>query len=150
MKTIFISLLLLLVVNLSANELKWVDEQIEAIKPPRSGMQVKELAKIKDPFIFLSSAKSKSKKKYKRSKYKRSKYKKSSTKKKRAVLNNKFHLAMTMNQTARINDKWYKLGDSISGYKIAKIDSSFVLLTKDKKNFLLSTHSKNTNLNFKN
>jgi len=145
MKTIFISLLLLLVVNLSADELKWVDEQIEAIKPPRSGMQAKELAKIKDPFIFLSSAKSKSKKKYKRSKYKRS-----STKKKRAVLNNKFHLAMTMNQTARINDKWYKLGESISGYKIAKIDSSFVLLTKNKKNFLLSTHSKNTNLNFKN
>ena len=145
MKTIFISLLLLLVVNLSADELKWVDEQIEAIKPPRSGMQSKELAKIKDPFIFLSSAKSKSTKKYKKSKYK-----KSSKKKKRALLNSRFRLAMTMNKTARINDKWYKLGDSISGYKIAKIDSSFVLLTKDKKNFLLSTHSKNTNLNFKN
>ena len=144
MKTIFISLLLLIVVNLSANELKWVDEQIEAIKPPRSGMKVKELAKVKDPFIYLSKS-GKIKKTYTKRKYK-----KSSKKRRQIVLNNKFHLSMTMNKTARINDKWYKLGEKISGYKIAKIDSSFVLLTKNKKNFLLSTHSKNTNLNFKN
>ncbi len=143
MKTIFISLLLLLVVNLSADELKWVDEQIEAIKPPRSGMKVKELSKIKDPFIYLSKGKVKKK-------YRRTKYKKSSKKRKQAVLNKKFRLSMTMNRMARINNKWYKLGDNIAGYKIAKIDASFVMLTKDKKNFLLSTHSKNTNLNFKN
>lgn len=145
MKTIFITLLLLLVVNLSANELKWVDEQIQAIKPPRQGMQSKELAKIKDPFIFLSASKSKSTRKYKRSKYR-----KSSIKKKHAFVHNKFSLAIIINQTARINDKWYKIGDSVSGYKIEKIDSSSVLLTKNKKNFLLSTHSKNRNLNFKN
>jgi hypothetical protein len=120
-----------------------VDEQIEAIKPPRSGMQSKELAKIKDPFIYLSKGKIK-KKQTKR------KYKKTTKKRKQAVFNNKFRLSMTMNKMARINDKWYKLDDNISGYKIAKIDVSFVLLTKDKKNFLLSTHSKNRNLNFKN
>jgi len=149
MKTIFISLLLFLVVNLSADELQWVDEQIEAIKPPRSGMQMKELAKIKDPFIFSSTTKSKGQSK-RNKRYKKSSYKKPYQNRKQVILNKKFHLAIIINDSARINNKWYKLGDSISGYTIAKIDSSFVLLTKDKKNFLLSTHSKNTNLNFKN
>jgi hypothetical protein len=148
MKTIFISLLLLLVVNLSADELKWVDEQIKAIKPPRAGMEAKALAKIKDPFIYLSKAKAD--KKYTETKSVKTIYRKSSTKRKEAAINSKFRLSMIINKAARINDKWYKLGETIAGYKIAKIDLSFVKLSKDKKNFLLSTHSKNRNLNFKN
>ena len=149
MKTLFIMLVLILAVNLSANELQWVDEQIEAIKPPRSGMEVKALTKIKDPFIFLLDKKVK-KKDTKAKRYTKASYKKSSKRVNNYMLNKRFRLSITINKTARINNKWYKLGDNLSGYKIAKIDASSVVLTKGKKNFLLSTHSKNTNLKFKN
>lgn len=53
MKKYLLILTLTMSTSLFANELHWVDTQVEAIKPPRKGMQTQELAGIKDPFVFL-------------------------------------------------------------------------------------------------
>ena len=144
MKTFFITVIVLLTVNLSSNELTWVDEQVEAIKPPRIGMKSRELALIRDPFIFLSKNKA------------ASTGKKSSTKKKIAssskatVKKKSLSVTMLMNSSALINGKWYKVGDKINGYKVSKMDINSVLLTKKSKKLLLSTNSKSKKINFNN
>ncbi len=53
MKNLYSLLILLIATQLFSNELTWVDEQVEAIKPARIGVSQKEISKIKDPFIFL-------------------------------------------------------------------------------------------------
>ena len=40
-------------IQLFANELSWVDDQVEAIKPPRSGASSQLLRAAENPFIFL-------------------------------------------------------------------------------------------------
>ena len=155
MKTFYIAIALLLTVNLSSNELAWVDEQVEAIKPPRDGMKNRELSILKDPFIFLrknragESTKSSNTKKARPSAVPKKMATTTDTKKV-VKKKNLFTLTMLMNSSAMINGKWYKTGDIVSGYKVSKIDSTSVLLTKNKKKLLLSTNSKNLNLNFNN
>ncbi len=148
MKTFFITVVFLLTVNLSSDELTWVDEQVEAIKPPRTGMKSRELSVVKDPFIFLKKNRTVSKNK------KSSTQKNSATKKvaNSTIVKKKKSLSVTMlmNSSAMINGKWYRVGDTINGYKVSKMDKDSVLLTKKSKKLLLSTNSKSKNLNFNN
>jgi hypothetical protein len=143
MKALFLSLSVLISAHLVANELNWVDEQVEAIKPPRAGMKSREISSLKDPFIFL----------------KKNKPKKSSKAGKKPSNNGvkkivkapiSFKLYSIINKSALVNGKWYKEGEIIHGYKIAEINPQSVLLTKRKKKLLLSTQSRNQNLNFNN
>jgi len=145
MKTFFMIMTILFTVSLSSNELSWVNEQVEAIKPPRTGMKSRELAVLKDPFIFLNRNKTSTKSSP-------SKTKKSSVTSPRKVVKKRTALSVTMlmNSSAMINGKWYRIGDKINGYSVSKIDSTSVLLTKNKKKLLLSTNSKSKNLNFNN
>lgn len=150
MKTLLITIAVLLTLNVSANELSWVDEQVEAIKPPRTGMKSRELSVLKDPFIFLK--KNRTDKPTKKGSIKKSNTSSvannaspSTVKKKKAL-----SVTMLMNSSALINGKWYRVGDKVNGYKISKIDLKSVLLTKNKKKLLLSTNSKSKNLNFNN
>ncbi len=148
MKTFFITVVFLLTVNLSSDELTWVDEQVEAIKPPRTGMKNRELSVVKDPFIFLKKNRTVSTNK------KSSTQKSSATKKvaNSTIVKKKKSLSVTMlmNSSAMINGKWYRVGDTINGYKVSKMDKDSVLLTKKSKKLLLSTNSKSKNLNFNN
>jgi hypothetical protein len=143
MKTLFISLSILMSVHLLANELDWVDEQVAAIKPPRSGMTGREISSIKNPFIFLKKDTTKKSSKT---------AKKTSGKKVKRVAKaqTSFILKSVINNSALINGTWYKEGQVISGYKVAEINPQTVLLTKHKKKLLLSTRSKNQTLNFNN
>jgi len=144
MKTSLIFLPLLIFISLSATELQWVDEQIKAIKPPRVGLKSANLAKIKDPFLFTQLTSEKKKKKaIKRKKIYRAKHSP-----KRYSLK-RLHLSMTMNKSAKINGKWYKVDDVIHGYKITDIQLSSVKLKYHKKSYLLSTYTKKT-VKFKN
>jgi len=144
MKALFISLSFLISLNLVANELEWVDEQVEAIKPPREGMKGKEISSIKDPFIFL-------KKNAPKKATSKSGKKTSSTSIKKVIKTpQSYKLTTVINRSALINGKWYKEGEVMHGYKIAEVNPQSVLLTKKKKKLLLSTHSKNRNLNFNN
>ena len=151
MKTFIIVPLLMSTLALSANELDWVDEQVEAIKPSRLGMKSQDLARIKDPFIFLKKNKKKSEKKTTTSVAVASNVVASSSNTKTEVKPRRsLELSMVMNKSVLISGKWYRLGDSVSGYKIEEIHMNSVLLTKKKKRLLLSTASKTKTLNFKN
>jgi len=146
MKKLTLILLLLLSSQLFSNELAWVDEQVEAIKPPREGVSTREISKLKDPFIFLHAKKSK---KRVRSPYRR--YSKSSSgKKKVQTYSSKFTLEAILNKTALINGRWYKEGEKVYGYKLEKVNLQSVLLTRGKNQILLSTVSKSKNLKFNN
>jgi len=155
MKTFFITIALLLTANLNSSELDWVNEQVEAIKPPRIGMKNRELSTLKDPFIFLKknrTDKPKGKNVAKKSRSTSSLNRATVASGKKTTLKKKSSLSVSllMNSSAMINEKWYRVGDKINGYKISKIDSTSVLLIKNKKKLLLSTSSESKNLNFNN
>jgi hypothetical protein len=150
MKSFFIiSFLLLLSLNLSSNELEWVDEQIEAIKPPREGVSEIEIASLKDPFIFLKKADTKNNviaaapAVFTSDTTDLPKVKVLPQKK-------KFILDAIINKSALINGKWYTISDKIDDYTVSKIGTTSITLSKKGKEEILSTSSKNLNLKFKN
>ena len=132
MKTV---LIFLIFVSLQATELQWVDAQIQAIKPPRIGLKATTVAKIKDPFIFTKSTKVTKKKSLKIEKIYHAKHYS-----KRYPLS-RLHLSMTMNTSAKINGKWYKVGDVLHRYIITSIQLSSVTLRYHKRSYILSTRS---------
>ena len=152
--TIIVSLLLY-TLCLHANELSWVNKQIEAIKPPRSGLKNSNMESLNDPFIFLK--KNQSKKDPKKSTSLNSQKTSANgtlpattdslTVKKVDI---KFSLVAIINKSALINGKWYKQDTQINGYNISIIDYKSVLLTKKSKKILLSTRSIDKKLNFNN
>jgi len=153
MKALFI-IFLLLTLNLSSNELNWVDEQIDAIKPPRKGVSSYTISRLRDPFILKKKTIKKEAT--------------SSTEKQKGIIPNGitdsssnktesktfsrsgFRVSAIMNKTALINGTWYKLNDKVKGYTLSRITTSYVILTKQGKNMLLSTNSNNMNIKFKN
>ena len=149
MKTLLTIPLFLLSTCLFSNELSWVDEQVEAIKPPRSGMSKQSLNRINDPFIFLKKNIKDEKGKKKASATRVASTNKNTAqkvriKKQKQVLT----LSAILNNSAMINEKWYKKGDTVNGYKLQEVHSKSVLLTKKKKKLLLSTRSISKNLKF--
>jgi hypothetical protein len=144
MKTFLVITTLFLGISAYANELTWVDEQVNAIKPPRTGMRTSELNSLKDPFIFLTPSEKKKKKTTLKTKQKTKVTKKASKK------HITFKLRAIMNQKAMINNRWYKVGDSIHGYTLKEVNQKSVLLTRDKKKVLLTTKSKVSTLKFTN
>lgn len=139
MKTILITFLIFSY-QLFANELQWVDEQIDAIKPPREGISTSEIDSIKNPFLTLEKKKVKSLKEAS-----------NSTRTKHSIAKKEIKLLLEaiINQSALINGKWYNLNDKVDKYSISKIDRNMVLLSYKKKHLLLSTKTKNKNLRFK-
>ena len=146
MKSLIITLLI--ISNLFATELDWINEQVKAIKPQRIGLDFSELSALNDPFIavkkikepIIREQKKRSKVVIKGKKVKGEKYPKKIS----------FILSATLNKSARINGKWYKLGEYISKYKIVMIESSSFLLIKSKKKIMLTTLNKSNNISFQN
>lgn len=124
---------------IASDELAWVNEQIEAIKPPRIGLKNAEIRQLKDPFIFLSKKEVEAKSvvekphKFVRRRHSRKRY-------------YGLHLEAILNKSVLINGKWCKLGGKIHGYTISKINPKSVELTKHRKKKILSLKSKKTNL----
>ena len=144
MKKIILVLILFLTTHLVSDELAWVNEQVEAIKPPRTGMNKHTLSGMKDPFIFLV------KKTASNSNTKISSTKISSTNKKVKKVSKVLSLNLVMNKKAMISGKWYRYGDLINGYRVKTITTNSVLLVKNKKKLLLSVKTNSKKLNFKN
>jgi len=145
-KNIVITFLLLLFsVSLSSNELAWVDKQIEAIKPARSGLVAKNVDTLKNPFIIVEEKKLVTTKSGKKVYVTSKKSKKSRYKTSRRY----YSLNAIMNNSALINGRWYKLNDSVGGYKLRSIAKTHVVLVKGSKKLKLTTYSKNRNLKFK-
>ena len=152
MKTIIITLSILLSTSLLSDELSWVDEQVQAIKPSRTGMKSRNVSKLKDPFIFLAKNRGKDDIKTVAAK------KVTDTKASAATaevqpkrvnsVNKILSLGVIMNNSAMISGNWYKIGDLINGYKVSEVTNNAVLLTKNKKELLLSTKSISKQLKF--
>jgi hypothetical protein len=144
MKVLYIILIFLPLTTLSANDLTWVDQQIEAIKPSREGISNMEISKIKDPFIFLVKddedvkGKKSAKKTTSQHRYIKTRH------------NRKLYLKAILNKSALINGRWYKEGSSVYGYKLTIINLNTVILKRKNKKILLSTKSKSKNVNITN
>ena len=152
MKTLFIVTFLLFTLNLSSNELNWVDEQVNAIKPPRNGVRSSTISRLKDPFIFLrKKGTSKSSKTVKSSGITPNSSVRSSSStttiraKKRTL-----SLDAIMNHSALISGKWYRINDKVGAYTLSAVNQTSVVLTNKAKSLILSTNSRNLNLKFKN
>lgn len=144
MKTnkIIITSLLFFQTILCSNELAWVDTQVDAIKPPRVGMDNSEILKIGDPFIFY--------KKGSLSKKATSSVKYSATSDAVVVQAPKqMILSAIINSSALINGEWYRLNQTLNGFTIAIITRTSVVLSKGDKKFVLTTSDQNRNLKFK-
>jgi len=158
MRTSIIVLTLFFSNLLASNELSWVDEQVQAIKPARHGINRHELSKITDPFIFL-----------KKNRGEDDEEKKTEPTQKQIsnIVNPQamvthtvasFHtkpiqkrgltLEAILNKSVMINGRWYKLHENVRGYIISDISTNSVLLTKNKKSLLLTTKTRNTKIKF--
>jgi len=157
MKTILITIVaIFLSNNVYATELSWVDEQIEAIKPPRKGVNIR--GSISNPFIFLEKNKTKKETK-KVSSITRSKKAPSKPSSINAVVcdttrdkksSGSLLLSTIINSSAMINGSWYKKSDKVRNYSIVEVTKTSVTLKKGDKQLILSTNVKKPNLKFKN
>ncbi len=145
--------------TLSSNELSWVDEQVNAIKPSREGVSNYNIAILTDPFIFLEKNRPKKEDELDGKnvvQQKRAPVRVSSSSTRHKVYRKKasrskkgFTLDAIMNSSALINGKWYKLNDKVKNYKLLSITKTSIVLARKSKKIVLSTHTKNTNLKFK-
>lgn len=163
MKKIYIlTISLFISLTISANELAWVDEQVESIKPIRVGVDFSEIQKIKDPFIFKNANGSYKVKRYKKRTSKSKRYsnksssstKKSTNRKSKNIYRTSLTLDVVLNNSALISGKWYRVKDKVKdkfkSYTLTKISDTSVVLKRSGKKLVLSTNSKNKNLKFKN
>jgi len=128
--------ILLIFTSLYANDLKWVDEQIAAIKPLRNGVSLKSIDLLKDPFIYVKKDNTK-KVSGKSMKIKSSK---------KQLFSHHFTLQAIMNSYALIDGKWYKNGSKVYGYKLSILNRTEVVLIRKNKRILLSTKIKKIKL----
>ncbi|MBN2836360.1 MAG: hypothetical protein JXR48_15495 [Candidatus Delongbacteria bacterium] len=140
---------------LYANELSWVDEQINAIKPPREGINLRNISQLSNPFIFLEKNKTKKKEKIDNSSVtaitsNQSASSTSSIEPPKNVSNNSLELRAIFNKSVLIGGAWYKKNDVVHGHLIKTINLKSVVLLKDGKELVLTTQSKNLNLKFNN
>ncbi len=137
MKNLLYAFTPLLIIQLyGASDLKWVDEQVNAIKPARSGIsntyidQLKNPVKLiepkeivnKDGTISLSNGMPKAVHK---------------------IRLKPLTLETIINDNAYINGKWYTLNDKIRGKKITSIDKHYIILKDKKREIRLFVNSKN-------
>lgn len=160
-KFYLLSIAILMSLNLTANELDWVDEQVEAIKPARIGLDFSEISNIKDPFIFVDANGAYKEKKYKKRATKVKKYsnvssssskksKPKSKQKSKNIYRGSLTLEGIINNSALISGKWYRVNDKVKNFTLAKVSDTSIVLKRNGKKVVLSTNSKNKNLKFKN
>ena len=137
MKTL-LSILILTSGILFANaNTDWVDGQIEAIKPPRSGVSHASINSIKNPFIYVYPESDKAEAD-------------TSGKKPEATEGPApLRLSAVMNNTALINGTWYQTNDKVRGYTLAKIAPDSVLLTTGSAKKMLFITEENPNIKIK-
>lgn len=111
----------LLTFSYANSDLNKIDSIIEKIKIKRVGLQKKQIYSLKDPFFYDK----KTVLKIKHKKYKKNAYR------------TYYRLQAIINNRAKINRKWYKIGNKIGGYKLYEICSNCVKLKKRGKTLTL-------------
>jgi hypothetical protein len=132
-------------------DLSWVDKQIDAIQPERTGIQDENINAIKEPFIFLSEEANATKSSPAQTVTKVITAKDGTTQQVVVKLE-PLKLTAIINKNALIDKKWYKLNDKIRDSKIIAIEKDYVVL-KDRYNkkfkLYISTKSENIEINVK-
>lgn len=152
MKKTLLILLSILTTALYSTDLKWVDEQVQAIIPPRKGVHI---SAVESPFVFLEKNRPKTKESDTKLLPPNKNIEHNSTSKQPFRLQNSsvekavFTLDTIINTSAMINGNWYKIDDKISGYKIIEISKTSVTLKNGNKKLILSTVSKKLNIKHK-
>ena len=114
------------------SDIKWIDKELNNIKPVRNGVNKKEVLSLKNPFVEIQKkVEEKKKKKEPVVKFERKEKKKQIS----------FKLSAIMNNAALINNKWHKEGEVINGFKIKKVNYDEVLLNDGKDNIVLTTRT---------
>jgi len=145
--TLLITLSCLLFAGDKAVNLSWVDQQIDAIKPPRKGVSYRAISLLRDPFIFLE--KNRSKKRDKNTAVKKalpsvipSSSNACAVAPKKSTHTKGLKLMAVINNSALINEKWYKVGEHVGSYKIVKVTLDEVTLKSPSKSLTLTTYTK--------
>lgn len=135
---------------INTNELSWVDEQVEAIKPARTGIKNYKIDRLKNPFVFLKPIDKAGKSK--RRVAPRVTTTHSSSQIQPAIVHSSSSLALeaVINKSALINGRWYKEGQNVYGYTLKKVSGNTIYLTKNNKTKVLTTKVKHTSLKFNN
>ncbi len=137
MKTLTLSLLFLVSTLVATDtRLAWVDEQINSIKPQRSGISNDYINLLKDPIKFEEP-------KSDPSQPNKSISVTASAKSDRKLNLKPLILEAIINQTAYINGIWYQLDDQVRDSKLVAIEEDFVVLTDKKKKTRLFVNPKN-------
>jgi hypothetical protein len=134
-KFITASVLLLSIEAFATSDLKWVNEQVDAIKPSRTGISASFISELKDPI---------KPEEVKKVKKKNSPTIITSTTKSTRELHLKpLTLESIINKSAYINGKWYRENDQVRGKKITLISKNYVILQYKKKQTRLFINKKN-------
>ena len=135
MKKLLLTLMCMTGILIADANTDWVDKQIEAIKPPRTGVNHASVDSVNNPFVFVykQTAKTPSKDG-------------SAKKTVKSTRTGPLRLFAVMNDTALISGKWYKANEKVRGYSVAKIEPESVLLTKGKTKKMLFVTSTNSNI----
>lgn len=145
LKTKLLALTLFSVLLQADTNMDWVDQKIDEIKPQRKGLPGSVLARLQSPFIYVkdetqkgtASAASKATSSGAKSKYPA----------KKNMSGAPLTLQVLLNNSAMINNKWYKESALIRGYKLTQIKSEFVVLERKNKTIKLFIAQKNKKLN---
>ncbi|NPA64719.1 MAG: hypothetical protein GXO16_07065 [Epsilonproteobacteria bacterium] len=98
-----------------------IDRLIEKVKEPRPGLPKEVIKKLKNPFVSEEKIE------------KIVKIVKKKPKPKRVTL----RLTSIFGKRARINGRWYRVGDMVAGYRLVHIGSNYVVLKKGQKTLRL-------------
>lgn len=134
---------------IDTNELSWVDEQVAAIKPARTGIKDYKIDRLRNPFVFLKPFEKYSKSVRRTSTRTAVSHSSSQV---QTVVQSSSALALeaVINKSALINGKWYKEGQSVYGYTLKKVSGNTIYLTKNNKTRVLTTKVTHTSLKFNN
>ncbi|MCJ7765251.1 MAG: hypothetical protein MUP09_04845 [Thiovulaceae bacterium] len=135
-KLLLLSLLPLLPMALIANgtDHKAINKQITEIKPPRKGVELVDVIRVKSPFILLKRGKNGVKTTYAV---------------KRKVKRPHLMMESSINNKVKINGKWYKEGDRVRQYTIIDVSVGEVLLKSKRDELKLHLNHANDKIKFK-
>jgi hypothetical protein len=130
------TLLSIVSINIYADDLLWIDKQIQAIKQARPTIKNTNISKMENLFIFLE----------------KNGYNIEGvniTKKVIKKYDTEPILEMIINKSALINGKWFKVNSIVDGYKINSINKTSVNISFGNKKYILSLKPKSYNLKIK-
>jgi len=139
MKTLLLTLIFVTGSLFADTNTEWVDKQIAAIKPPRSGVAHASINGIKNPFIYVYKKSGKTGDGKKAAKA-------GTEAAKKVVKTPLLKLYAIMNNSALISGTWYQANDKVQGYTLAKIEEDSVLLTTSRTKKMLFITEDNPNI----